>query len=213
MKKMLRHITCLVTSLALVMCTLLSSIASAQGISQDASSSTSGGVSAELDVLAPVIELSPEQVEQGVAGEAQVFRASITDDNVISTVILYHRFAGDPAFSSTEMLRTGAENDYEATVVTTSGDSRSIQYYIEAADVAGNRSVLGFPFDPLQLPIAEPVAQAQPAEQGLGREKLLWGVAGLLLLALVIGAVGSSDSSDSTPQTGDPLVIEITETQ
>ncbi len=200
-----RRFFCLLISICLIVAPLTGRVALAQTLSQETSE--------ELDVLAPLIEPVAEQASAGIAGEAQSFRAVITDNNAIASVILFHRFAGDPEYSSTEMLRVGAQDTFKATVITTVGDRRDIEYYVEAVDIAGNRAVLGFPFDPLRLTLAEPVPVAVTVDDSGNRQRILWGVAGLVLLALVIGAVGSDDSTDATPETGDPLVIEITESQ
>ena len=200
-----RRFFCLLISICLTVAPLTGRVAFAQTLSQE--------VSEELDVIAPRIEPVAEQPSAGIAGEAQSFRAVITDNNTIASVILFHRFAGDPEYFSTEMLRVGAKDTFQATVVTTVGDRRDIEYYVEAVDIAGNRAVLGFPFDPLRLTLAEPVPVAVTVDDSGNRQRILWGVAGLVVLALVIGAVGSDDSTEAAPETGDPLVIEITESQ
>lgn len=166
------------------------------------------------DVQAPTIEL--EEIENGIAGETQTFTASVTDDQQLVSVILYHRLAGDENYLSTEMMPISGSAVYSASVVITTDDPRDIEYYIQAEDFGGNKALKGFAFDPLTRQIsADVVAVAtitQPPAATMSRNrKIMWGVLGILALGLIVSQANSdSDDGGGTPATTEtPIEIEV----
>jgi len=173
--------------------------------------------SGSLDLTPPVINYDP--VRSGGAGELQVFTAEVLEDRVLLSVVLYHRFAGDVSYASSEMLSSG-DNFFSATVVTESTDVRDIEYYIEAEDADGNRTIRGFSFDPLVRQItsdtggaiaATAAASSTAAGDATGsNSRWAWGLLGLLVVVVVAGAAGSGDSGGSgTTVAPSTVVLEV----
>ena len=171
-----------------------------------------------LDLRPPVINYEP--TGSGRAGDTQVFTAQVLEERSLLSVILYHRFAGDGPYASTEMLPLG--NDlYSASVVTDQTDVRNIEYYIQAEDADGNRTIKGFAFDPLIKEIisdnvesiaATAAASSTAANESGGSNRWVWGLLGLVVVAVAAGAASGGDSggSSSTVQPS-TVVLEVDE--
>ena len=168
----------------------------------------------DLDIDPPVID--HEALEVGVAGESQLFSAQVIDDNGIEYVDLYHRASANSEYQKTPMVSAGGSERYTASVSTQLGQAR-IEYYIEAADIGGNRVLKGFPFFPLvrnldvPAPVQPSVTTSAPAtETAGGQSKLLYVLLGALAVGLLVSA-SSGDGGPSTDTGGDvPLTINIT---
>lgn len=179
----------------------------------------SGQVHAQtLDVDPPSIDL--ELVEEGVRGETQVFSATVNDNDQISSMTLHYRFGSDSAYVSAPMSVIAGTDIYTTSIDTNGSTADVIQYYMEARDAGGNRTVQGFAFDPFErslvdedapvvsdattvVPAVEPVVAAKP-RLSTGR-KVAYGLIGLLVvggLASALGGGGSGGGGDS-PSTGD----------
>jgi len=141
-----------------------------------------------VDVDPPVIEL--QAVEEGVRGETQVFTATLTDNNIVSSATLYYRFGSQARYSATPMSVIQGTDIYTASIDTGETSSGVIQYYLEAKDPSGNRTVQGFAFDPLERVLVDTptvVATTPPADtapsSGLSTNKsVIYGVLGLVAL-------------------------------
>lgn len=160
-----------------------------------------------VDVDPPAIEL--QAVEEGVRGETQVFTATITDNNVVSSATFYYRFGSQARYSSIPMSLIQGTDIYTASIDTGNTSSDIIQYYLEGKDPSGNRTVQGFAFDPLErvLVDAPTVVTAAPqadaaASSGISTNKrVIYGVLGLVALgALASLAGGSSDGGSSADE-------------
>ena len=167
----------------------------------------------DLDIDPPVID--HEALEVGVAGESQLFSAQVIDDNGIEYVDLYHRASANSDYQTTPMVSAGGSERYTASVSTQLGQAR-LEYYIEAADIGGNRVLKGFPFFPLVRNLDVP-AQSQPSlttsspaiETGGGQSNLLYVLLGALAVGLLVSA-SSGDEGASADTSGDvPLTINI----
>lgn len=165
-----------------------------------------------LDLEPPVIVF--EEQKSGVAGSDQLFTVDVTDDRRVTSVVLYYRFASDPEFTSAPMDGEVGTSIYTRTVQTTAADPRNLEYYIQAEDLAGNRSIKGFVFDPLVRTLtadASPTTTVSGESSGGFDRRILWGLAGLLVIALIAGASGG-DSGGSTNNTGGgPITIDVNE--
>lgn len=174
-----------------------------------------------VDVEPPSIEL--ELVEVGVRGETQVFSATVTDNDEISSMILHYRNGTDGSYLSVPMYIISGTSIYTASLETDSANTDVIQYYMEARDAGGNRTVQGFAFDPFErtlvdeeLPVvsdestvvtsAEPVAAAPMSTN----RKIVYGVLGLLLVGGLASSLGggSSGGADTSSQVPVTLVVE-----
>jgi len=98
------------------------------------------------DIRSPVIEL--EVIAESTADNAQLFTAKVVEDRLLKDVLLYYRRAGQQPFTPTTMVQAGESNSYSVSLVTDPTDLRAIEYYIQARDEGGNRTVEGFAFDP-----------------------------------------------------------------
>lgn len=168
-----------------------------------------------LDSSPPVID--SRTVEEGFRGENQVFTATVTDDREVASVILHYRLNGETVYQNRVMEPIGSSGIY-STTLTTSNESQAIQYYIEATDVAQNRTLQGFAFDPMErrlLERAQPVSQApvaepieQPSGMSTGR-KVLYGAIGLLVVGALASASGGSGSSSEASDPGVDVTIVV----
>ncbi len=113
------------------------------------------------DIQSPIIEI--EAVFEADAGTTQVFTALVADDRLLKDVTLYHRRAGRQAFERAAMLPRGITGYYSVELATDPNDLRTIEYYVQARDEGGNRSISGFAFDPYQREIIANNTAAQPA--------------------------------------------------
>jgi len=165
----------------------------------------------ELDTEPPKVDL--QLVETGVAGDSQVFSATITDDEGVAEVVLYYRIeGGNTTYSRVLMSAIPGTSIYSVAVEPENDDPMVIEYYINAADEAGNRVVRGFAFDPLRrvletgsssianAPTSPAATQpAVPSSGGLSTgKKILYGVLGVLAVGAIAAAAGG-DSSDPEP--------------
>ena len=94
------------------------------------------------DLNAP--EIRHTVVPEGVAGQIQTFDAVVFDDTQITRAVMSYRFEGQEKFTPVEMVFR-EKDDYRAVVPTEAGREATMEYYLEATDAGGNRSIEGFP--------------------------------------------------------------------
>jgi len=151
------------------------------------------------DYEPPLIE--HEVIDSADAAFAQEFTANVVDDKALAEVLLFYRFVGDEAFVSIPMTQVASSSVYTATVETDINDPKSIEYYIQARDEAGNRVVKGFAFNPLLRSIpdgngAAPSSAANEPQASTGRRWLYIGL-GVLAVGAIAAAAGSGGGRDS----------------
>jgi len=112
------------------------------------------------DLEPPIIEV--ELVEDAPAGFTQVFTAQVTDDQSLGDVSLHVRRAGTVPFQKLLMTPIDDTGLYSVIVNTEPDDTRAFEYYVQALDLIGNRTVSGFAFDPFVRTLSEAV-QPEPA--------------------------------------------------
>lgn len=179
---------------------------------------SSSALAQSSDTAPPQIDF--RALEEGRRGDAQVFSATIKDDTAVKSVTLHYRFEPGEPYRSSPMEALGGTGIYTTSIGGADTDTAVIQYYIEARDEIGNRSIEGFPFDPLERRLLEPgvpIAGPTPApeEPGPGLttgQKVLYGVLGVVLvgtLAAVAGG-GGGGGSDGTPPLGDDTDVPVT---
>lgn len=155
-----------------------------------------------VDAEPPVVDF--QAVSQGVKGDGQVFTATVTDNVNLVSVLLHFRLDGESLYEIREMKPLGNTDIYTTTIETSDAIEAvdGIQYYIEAVDAAGNRTLEGFAFDPIeralidrQVAAPENTAQSSStsAESTIGSgmstgRKVLYGLLGVI----VVGALASS---------------------
>jgi hypothetical protein len=119
-----------------------------------------------VDNTPPVIEL--EELVEGVADLSQVFTVQIAEDGFLRDATLYYRRAGQQPYTPVAMEPLGTSGFFSVSITTEPDDLRAIEYYVQARDEAGNRSVSGFAFEPYvrQLRAADPVTQRTEVDTG-----------------------------------------------
>lgn len=167
----------------------------------------------------PLIDL--EVVAEGVRGETQVFSAEVTDDNQVSSMTLHYRFGNDSAYEAVPMSVIDGTSIYTASIDTNNTTASTIQYYMEAKDAGGNRTVQGFAFDPFERSLideqfaavdtagSEPIVPVVPPSK-LTTRNIAFGVLGLLVLGGLASAASGGSSGGNTTGDGEvELVILV----
>ena len=157
-----------------------------------------------IDVDPPTIEL--EAVDEGIRGETQVFSATVEDNNEVSMMTLHYRFGNTSNYQSVPMSPIAGTSIYTASVDTSDTSITLIQYYMEARDSGGNRTVQGFAFDPFErvlveqqevvatAPAGTAVVPAAPVRMSTQR-KVIYGLLGVLVVGGLVAASSSSSGS------------------
>lgn len=170
----------------------------------------------------PVLDL--QIVETGVAGDSQVFSATVTDNEEILEVVLHVRFESDDVYDSVPMNQIPGTSIFTVTVDLPSPEVTVIEYYMNASDVSGNRVVRGFAFDPLLRDLMEPnelaattepaAVSTEPSRTGISTgRKILYVGLGILAAGAIAAALsggGSSGDGDEVPGGGPEIPVTIT---
>ncbi|WP_430881114.1 hypothetical protein [Granulosicoccus sp. 3-233] len=173
------------------------------------------------------VDLEPPLIEHDVVAEAeadirQTFVATVVDDQDLDSVIFYYRYAGETSFSRYVMMQVSYSSTYIAQIPTDPNGTRAIEYYIQARDTSGNRTVRGYTFSPLVRnivlpPAEEPVIQAQAdasadaaAREGAGISRVVYIVGGVLILGLIASAASSSGGSGGGGCSDDGCRLSLT---
>lgn len=172
------------------------------------------------------IDLDPPLIEHDIISEVesntrQTFVATVVDDDELESVRLFYRFSGEPTYSSTLMNRVSYSSSYIAQINTDPSIATAIEYYIQARDISGNRTVRGYAFNPLIRSITIEDAElagntskasvkdasAAPAKP----KKALYVVIGVLAVGLLAGLAsgGGSNGGNSCDDSGCKLDINI----
>ena len=172
-----------------------------------------------IDVEPPLIE--HELVSESDANIRQTFVATVVDDQELDLVQLFYRFKGESRYTRTLMDRVSFSSTWIAQIATDPATPQDMEYYIQAKDKSGNRTVRGYAFSPLvrkiipgdvvETPAEEPQVTTKPAMSG--SRKVLYVVGGVLLLGLVAAAASSGSGQDppvSDTCTGGRCTVTIT---
>lgn len=115
-----------------------------------------------IDTSPPVIE--HEELVEGVADSSQVFTVQIAEETELQDAVLYYRRNGQQAYTAAMMRPLGESGFYTASIATDPTDLRPLEYYIQARDSSGNRTVSGFAFDPFSRRLTPATAKrVQPS--------------------------------------------------
>jgi len=172
------------------------------------------------DINPPVIEL--EELSESRADQSQVFTAQVADDRVLKDVTLYHRRNGQSAYTAAPMMLLGNTGYFSVTIKTDPADLRTIEYYLQARDDGGNRTINGFAFDPFQRKLKaddRPVRQSSAAsgstaattesatsDTPVAGKNRWWKIA---LGVVAVGALASLAQGDGDEEEGVPLDIVL----
>lgn len=161
-----------------------------------------------VDSTPPVIEL--EELVEGVADLSQVFTVQIAEDGVLIDAILYFRRSGQQPYMSVPMTPLGDSGFFSVSIETDPEDLRPIEYYVQARDAGGNRTVSGYAFDPYirNLAPAERVVQRSEISRQSSDEasrvppflqrrwvQITLGVVAVGIAASVLSSDGSEDTT------------------
>jgi len=115
--------------------------------------------SANPDFTAPQIE--HELIDSADPSVAQTVAVSVVDEDAVSEVILFYRFGGTEVFEQLQMTPSAAqESEYSVQIPIVDANATQLEYYIQAEDLAGNKSLKGHSFNPFVRRFVEPT---QPA--------------------------------------------------
>ena len=166
-----------------------------------------------VDVDPPLIE--HEVVAQAESDIRQTFVANVVDDGDLDSVIFFYRFAGETNFTRYVMAPLSASATYIAQIPTDPKLVTAIEYYIQARDLSGNRTVRGYTFSPLVrelIPAEQPPTVVNPQasvssdvdhkKKASGIPKALYIVGGVLLLGVLASAASSSGGGGGGPAPG-----------
>ncbi len=174
-----------------------------------------------------VIDLDPPLIEHEIVAEVesntrQTFVATVVDDDELESVRLFYRFSGEPTYSSVLMNRVSYSSSYIAQINTDPDTATTIEYYIQARDQSGNRTVRGYAFNPLMRSIiveddglAADGSNNKLKDAAVSKEakpkKTLYIVLGVLALGVLAGLAngGSSSPGNDCADTGCVLDINI----
>ncbi|MBX2838467.1 MAG: hypothetical protein KTR35_16535 [Gammaproteobacteria bacterium] len=156
----------------------------------------------EYDYEPPLIE--PEVVEEADADYRQTFIASVVDDVELGYVTLFYRFVGEVAYQRINMVQVSRSSSYIAHIPTDPELGLDVEYYIEASDTSGNRTLHGYAFspkvrlviDPENRVTASPVATEAGDDSG-GNKTVWYVIGGAVLLGLIAGLAGGSSDGGS----------------
>ena len=143
-----------------------------------------------------------------------MFSATVSDDRDVADVLLHYRLDDESVYQNRTMTPIGSTGIF-TTTLKIDDTVDTIQYYIEATDKAGNRTLQGFAFDPIERQLVErqvPAAQLSREEeepaQGLSTgRKILYGVLGLVVVGALASAAGGSGSGGSSATV--PVTITV----
>ena len=166
------------------------------------------------DIDPPIIEF--EAIATGNAGDSQVFAATVIDNVSVQSVNLFYRFAEDTTYRSRLLKMLGSSGIYTVTLdnLEVPIEAKFIQYYIEASDNVGNRTLQGFAFDPLErqlVSVAKVVDAPAPTGEPIASEgiplnrKIIYGALGLLVVGVLASASGGSGGSTA----GVPVTVVV----
>lgn len=172
-----------------------------------------------LDTEPPEIGL--DSVSEARKGDSQVFTISATDDSEISDLTVFIRQGTTGEFVSAQMMRIGNTDlfTYTLSAESIAPDIDVIQYYFDARDAAGNRTLQGFSFDPLQRNLIDSgvtLAESTPPSNSPSNEstpllgslsttqKVVYGAVAIVVVgALIAAASGGGGSGGSGGNPGD----------
>ena len=164
-----------------------------------------------IDTTPPVIVL--DELANGVADSSQVFTIQVNEETELQDVTLFYRRAGEQAYTSVPMSPLGTRGLYTVSLSTEPSDLLDIEYYVQARDAAGNRTVSGFAFDPYVRSLApatlstappavveEPIAPAPPSVQSTSFFKRRWVqvTIGVVAVGVLAAALSSGDDDEDT---------------
>ena len=156
--------------------------------------------------------------------EPQVFTVTATDNAGVDSLVIYYRLGPDAEYLNGRMQRIGDTDLFSFTIPAESipATVSVIQYYIEASDFEGNRTLEGFSFSPVERVLLDkPATVAGSDSQQSGEsssllgslsttQKVVYGVVGLVIVGALVAVASDSggDSGSSNPTVPATIFIE-----
>ncbi len=113
------------------------------------------------DITAPKLVYDPA-AEPATAGQPFVISVTATDETGVESVSLFYRRTGEGAFTRLEMDAIGGDM-YMVMVPAEDMREPGIEYYVQAADQAGNTVLRGYSFQPLAVEVVPgPTVEVEP---------------------------------------------------
>jgi len=178
---------------------------------------STGPAQAQELKLAPGDDHIAPQIQHQVPGrevpgrKALTIDAIVTDNVKVAGVTLYYRSMGSADYQELDMVPTVGDR-YAAVLDASKVTEPGIEYYIQAADEAGNTSLRGFSFSPLMVAVgaAAPIEEAKEEAAGARpwyKKPVVWAVVGGVVAAAALaggggGGGGSSAAAGTVVVTG-----------
>jgi len=174
-----------------------------------------------LDLIAPSIDVSP--IKEARPNKILILSAKVTDNKNVGKVTLYYRSNKTQDYKNVEMSKGGEGDVYFVTLPKRVVQKPNIEYYIQAADQAGNSVFYGYNYSPKKIKIFKG-AKSQSSKLKLGSlnktstnssqakksssKKWLWIGLGALAAGAALSAGGGSDAPPTTgEETGDVTIV------
>lgn len=149
------------------------------------------------DHIAP--QIRHEAPARAVPGRQPLTVDAIVTDNVgVQRVTLYYRPVGSTDYRQIDMVPTAGDR-YAGVVDASEVVDPGLEYYIQAADDAGNTALRGFSFSPLMVAVG--AAAPGPALAGAEGPKpwykkpVVWAIVGGVVIAAAAAGGGGGGSS------------------
>lgn len=174
-----------------------------------------------VDTAPPSLQI--DTIEEADRLDAQVFTATVTDNQAVGSVVLFYRFDSETEFVEGVMSRIGNTDRFSFIVPRSSVTTTvsAIQYYVEAKDEAGNRVLEGFSFDPLErllldssATVASDAVSAESESSSLlgsmsTGQKIVIGLAGIIVVGALVSAGDSSSGGGGDGPSGPTVPVTI----
>jgi len=160
------------------------------------------------DIIAPVVTQN-NHVSTIAAGEDHQILVTVTDNMALKSVTLFHRGVGHSEYQAITMRNVAGTDDYVVTIRADQISVEGLEYYIQAADSAGNTLLHGYAFSPVTIAINSPVAdtaltaltepEPKPVKE-TSYKKWLWIGLGALAVGAIAASGGGGGGGDDGPE-------------
>ena len=173
------------------------------------------------DITAPLVRHDPPE-QAASAGQPLEILAVITDETGVKEVNLFYRAQGNVEYFGVNMALQG-DDIYQAVIPQDDVVEPGLEYYIQAADKAGNVVLRGFSFEPLIITVTpfipeledEMIAKA-PKDEPLFKTEFsgekpwykkwwVWTIAGGVVI-VAAAAGGGGGGGGGSPTTGSATI-------
>jgi len=160
------------------------------------------------DIIAPTVTQN-NHVSTIAAGEDHQILVTVTDNMSLKSVTLFHRGVGHSEYQAITMRNVADTDDYVVTIRADQITVEGLEYYIQAADSAGNTLLHGYAFSPVIIAIKPSVtdttltALTEPEPKPVKEtsyKKWLWIGLGALAVGAIAASGGGGGGGDDGPE-------------